>query len=199
MANPECIPNYNPQRFQFVRICECGCNTPTQIAKSTSLRKGHVKGEPYRFASRHYRKPRRHQGYPEQGSGRAKNMIHRIRAERALGHPLPSKAQIHHPDEDPWNPNARLIICENQAYHSMLHRFRRVQLAGGNPFRHRICIGCRELKIIEDFTIHRDYAGGRDAYCRACKNARMAAAYRRRKARVASVIDSQDESNDTNV
>lgn len=48
--------------------------------------------------------------------------LHRIRAEHALGRPLPKGVEVHHVDRDPWNATARLVICENHAYHMFLHR-----------------------------------------------------------------------------
>ena len=42
---------------------------------------------------------------------------HTVRAEKALGHRLPQKAVVHHPDEDSLNPNARLVICQDNAHH----------------------------------------------------------------------------------
>jgi hypothetical protein len=35
------------------KMCECGCGTPAPIAKQTSRRFGHVKGEPCRFVQGH--------------------------------------------------------------------------------------------------------------------------------------------------
>jgi hypothetical protein len=199
MADADCIPAYDPKRFQFVRVCECGCNTPTQIIRHGSPQRGQIKWQPYRFATRHYKNPRRHRGYPEQGTGRDKQMLHRLRAIASRGgKPLPKGAVIHHPDEDPWNPNARLVICPNPAYHSLLHFRMRIQAAGGNPNTERICGGCRQVKLIEEFTNRRDYAGGRDLYCRACKKVLQAAAYRRQCARKRQLIDKAETETDTN-
>jgi hypothetical protein len=59
---------------------------------------------------------------------------HVIIAERVLGHPLPPKAQVHHVNEDRNdNRNCNLVICEDQAYHSLLHRRARARRACGNP------------------------------------------------------------------
>lgn len=38
---------------QSTALCECGCGLPAPIAKSTSPRRGHVKGEPLRFVNGH--------------------------------------------------------------------------------------------------------------------------------------------------
>jgi hypothetical protein len=36
-----------------MKLCECGCGQPAAIATKTDTRKGHVKGQPTRFAARH--------------------------------------------------------------------------------------------------------------------------------------------------
>jgi hypothetical protein len=36
------------------RTCECGCGEPTLIAKVTSKRNGHIKGQPVRFVYTHH-------------------------------------------------------------------------------------------------------------------------------------------------
>ena len=48
---------------------------------------------------------------------------HRVIAEKALGKPLPIKAQIHHIDGNPNNNDrSNLVICPDEAYHRLLHR-----------------------------------------------------------------------------
>jgi hypothetical protein len=76
--------------------------------------------------------------------------MHVARAERALGHPLPLKAVVHHADGSK-DPNAPLVICENQAYHRLLHMRMRIKAAGGNPNTDRICRYCRALNPIGEF------------------------------------------------
>ena len=62
-------------------------------------------------------------GYLQVSAGKdAKKRLHVLRAEKALGHPLPKGAVVHHVDGDVGNPNARLVICQDQAYHLLLHR-----------------------------------------------------------------------------
>ncbi len=48
---------------------------------------------------------------------------HVVIAEKALGKPLPIGAQVHHLDENKKNNNPNnLVICPDQAYHTLLHR-----------------------------------------------------------------------------
>jgi hypothetical protein len=56
-------------------------------------------------AARKIARPRK-SGYVSMGRrGEKFDLVHRIRAEKALGHPLPIGAEVHHPDEDKTNPN----------------------------------------------------------------------------------------------
>ena len=63
---------------------------------------------------------------------------HRIEAEAALGHLLPMNAVVHH-------AGGTLVICQDQAYHMLLHQRMRVLALGGNPDTDRICCKCRQL------------------------------------------------------
>lgn len=75
---------------------------------------------------------------------------HRLRAEKALGKPLPPKAVVHHADGS-MNEHAPLVVCENQGYHFLLHVRMRVLQAGGNPNTDRICVYCKAVKPMVDF------------------------------------------------
>jgi hypothetical protein len=47
---------------------------------------------------------------------------HRVIAEKAFGKPLPDKAIVHHANGDGYdNRRSNLVICENDAYHKLLH------------------------------------------------------------------------------
>lgn len=60
-------------------------------------------------------------------------MEHVLKAEKALGKPLPADAVVHHmngdpgDNETPWN----LVVCPDQDYHLLLHR--RAQALGYEP------------------------------------------------------------------
>jgi hypothetical protein len=88
---------------------------------------------------------------------------HVLVAEKALGHFLPKEAQVHHFDEDRANnSNGNLVICQDQAYHTLLHtRFTALKCCG-NP-NHRMCIYCKRhddpstmVKASQTSLAHRD-------------------------------------------
>lgn len=124
-------------------LCECGCGETTNIARSTNARLGHVRGEPFRFIIGHHLRantgernnrwkggrivePR---GYvklylPDHPRANSVGYVyeHIVIAERALGHPLPDGAVVHHFDENKSNNgNGNLVICQDEAYHHLLH------------------------------------------------------------------------------
>ncbi len=81
---------------------------------------GMVKGVARRFITGHHR---RMIPIPE-GRYRRRNGTkeHIAIAERALGKSLPALAKVHHVDGSTTrNANSNLVICENQAYHLLLH------------------------------------------------------------------------------
>lgn len=60
-------------------------------------------------------------------------LAHRVIAERVLGKPLPRKAQVHHVDGDRSNNvHSNLVICEDGAYHQLLHNRQRALDATGD-------------------------------------------------------------------
>jgi hypothetical protein len=142
-----------------INSCECGCGKPTRPKRRF------VKGHQSRHAPTYQRK-----SYVCRGTGAAKVDVHRLRAEQALGHPLPKGAVVHHPDEDPWNPTARLVICD-QAYHKLLHLRMRVKAAGGNPNTDKICGRCQIAKDKAEFSANKAHFDGLEGYCRSCRSA----------------------------
>lgn len=63
--------------------------------------------------------------------------------ERALGHPLPAKAVVHHWNDDKAdNEPANLLVCPDQAYHMLIHQRMRAFEACGNADWRR-CVICK--------------------------------------------------------
>lgn len=137
-------------------FCECGCGAKTAISPRNWKRMGYVKGQPFRFLPSHSRRVTRAPGvYRRQrvtGSKHGSVLEHVLIAERALGKPLPAGAQVHHVDENRRNnANRNLVICQDQTYHSLLHRRARVLRAGGNPNTDLVCSACKAVKPIAAF------------------------------------------------
>lgn len=93
--------------------------------------------------------------------------LHVLRAEKALGRPLPPEAVVHHADGSKGD-KAPLVICQDQAYHLLLHRRMRIVRAGGNPNTQSICRVCGPQDVAK-FSPHQN--GYPYPYCRVCRNA----------------------------
>lgn len=92
-------------------------------------------------------------------------------AEVALGHALPSGAEVHHVNENPNdNHNSNLVICQDGRYHKLLHRRMRIVKLGGDPNREGFCSRCKQLKSLDKFHINRvgKHAGYPAGYCKVC-------------------------------
>ena len=71
-------------------------------------------------------------------------MTHRLVAERVIGHVLPTRAVVHHRDGDRGNNQPdNLVICEDDAYHNLLHRRMRAYAACGQA-EARKCWVCKQ-------------------------------------------------------
>lgn len=74
--------------------------------------------------------------------GRGQVLEQTIVAEAALGHRLPRGAVVHHINQNPVDNRPRnLVLCENRAYHLLLHARLRAIRATGDPNR-RPCVFC---------------------------------------------------------
>lgn len=78
---------------------------------------------------------------------------HTLIAEKALGHFLPKKACIHHVNENRAdNRSANLVICEDRAYHNLLHR-RAYALQACGDANSRHCWVCDQWFSPDDLDI----------------------------------------------
>ena len=144
-----------------MKLCECGCGRPTPIAKRTG--RGYKKGEAMRFVRCH--RLRRATYYYKQ-VGRH-DLLHRIRAEQALGHALPLGAVVHHLDGSKHD-DAPIAILQNRGEHQRLHARMRVHAAGGNPWTGKICARCHVVKPQGEFYRTTRSHDGRFWYCKEC-------------------------------
>ena len=83
---------------------------------------------------------------------------HVLIAERVLGRKLPAGACVHHADENPSNNTpSNLVICPNQAYHSLLHiRARSLAECGNADWRK--CKRCGKYDAVDRLSIYRNEA-----------------------------------------
>jgi hypothetical protein len=90
-------------------------------------------------------------------------LSHRAIAEKALGKPLPEKAEIHHVDNNGRNnENTNLVICKDKAYHKLLHIRTSALKESGNA-NNRKCKICKEWDSTENL-----YINGWTIYHRKC-------------------------------
>lgn len=83
-----------------------------------------------------------------QGVGYVKEHI--LKAEKALGKPLPSKAEVHHFNMS--RNSGPLIICENKKYHRLIHvRTKALEACGHASWRK--CWICKQYDSPENLSI----------------------------------------------
>lgn len=152
-------------------LCECGCGGHAPLATTTYRRIGHVKGQPVRFIRGHNNRKQVVTTYRRKGD----RYEHVVIAEQALGRPLPRGAEVHHVDDTLTNnERSNLVICENRAYHKLLHARARVIRRGGDPRVEKICGRCdRVLPLGLFYIARRNQPFGKTSYCKSCAVARL--------------------------
>lgn len=160
------------------RLCECGCGRIPPIA--TRNIRGFKKGEYFRFVHGHSPRMNDAQGWTDRSGYRRHSATrsgqrhtrheHVLIAERAIGHKLPFKAVVHHHDGIKINnANTNLVICENQAYHKLIHARMRILTIGGDPNTQKICARCKQLRQrTTDFYKSSAKYDGLHSVCREC-------------------------------
>lgn len=154
-------------------LCHCGCGLAAPIARQNESKRGYVKGRPCRFLPGHNQRRAALKGkYKQLVRDGVIVCEHVVIAERALGRPLPAGAEVHHVDENSHNnAPSNLVICQDKAYHKLLHYRARIVRAGANPNTHRLCSLCKQALPLEQFNNRRGHASsGRQNACRECMN-----------------------------
>lgn len=101
---------------------------------------------------------------------------HQRVAEKALGKPLPPKAEVHHVDENKRNNDpSNLVICPDHAYHSFLHQRAAAFDAFGDASA-RKCVYCGQWDSVSNLRINKQNSA-RHLKC----HAKYHAALRQRK------------------
>ncbi len=140
-----------------MKPCECGCGGSAirRFVHGHNSKTRSVKPDGYRAV------------YPK---GRGRVMAHVLIAEAALGKRLPSGAVVHHVNGNTHdNSNANLVICQDRAYHSLLHYRARIVQRKGSPDHHKICSVCdRVLGLHLFWKDSRHQGSGRNARCKDC-------------------------------
>jgi len=145
-----------------IGLCQCGCRQITKIAARTDMGRSWKKGEPFRFIFGH--RFRKLTNYKKIGFIREHVLI----GERALGKLLPRGVVMHH---FPSNGNStHLVICQDHAYHMLLHVRHRSFIACGDP-NWRKCQYCNEYDDQNNLYVHKDAAGRMHYRHRSCWNA----------------------------
>lgn len=162
--------------------CHCGCGGKTRISTTSSTEKGWVRGEPRRFINGH------NKGHYNGGKNTGGNYIRILckghpRAdghgyvheqilvvEKAIGKYLPEGSEIHHVDGNRHNnAPSNLVLCQDRAYHMMLHQRQRAYEASGHA-NWRKCHICKEYDTPDKL-----YVKGSMAAHRSCMTARTRA------------------------
>ncbi len=96
---------------------------------------------------------------------------HVLVAERAFGKYIDSNHPIHHCDENRSNnSNSNLVICEDVAYHKLIHRRLKAYKATGNP-DFRKCGFCQKWDSPDALCVRSAGQGsGEPAVHNSCKN-----------------------------
>jgi len=162
----------NGQSLRNGKSASCGCLNLEVLSSQTGDKNPHWKGGRYINDA----------GYvmvydPDHPRAMSNGYVreHIIISERAFGGGLPANAQIHHYGH--VSDNSKLVVCEDQEYHLLLHIRSRALKACGDANK-RKCKFCRKYDSVENLYIQHSKLGhGWNIYhkdCRSAYNKKMA-------------------------
>lgn len=191
-----------------VGLCHCGCGGKTSVVRWNIPRYSLKKGDHRKFLVGHTsRGPQfgrivgkngyvfvQAPGHPRCRKYKNYVLEHILVAERALGRFLVGQEEVHHVDEiKSHNENSNLVICQDRAYHMLLHQRMRSRSACGNP-SFRPCTTCLRhdnpadmvARISKGVTLYQHHSGSK--HYEACLEYRRARDAAGRKAKGIPVI-----------
>jgi hypothetical protein len=158
--NPVILIERKRRRDQTIPdgYCHCGCGEKVNRYKQTRMIKGviKVKGDFQEFLHGHNSfgencpnwkggRQEREDGYNQVAIGKSKQVLEHVYiCELVLGKPLPPGAVVHHVNEiKNDNRNSNLVICQDRAYHLLLHKRIRALKQSGHANWEK-CVFCKE-------------------------------------------------------
>ncbi|KKM73190.1 hypothetical protein LCGC14_1413000 [marine sediment metagenome] len=117
-------------------------------------------------------RPRSGKFYPTVFVNGRTRRVHCLVAESVLGRPLPSRAHVHHVNSD-FNDNRHrnLVVCQDAAYHRLLHRRQKALAECGHADWLR-CMYCGKLDAPSRLHVTRR-GNWEKAVHRSCRNTYM--------------------------
>jgi hypothetical protein len=167
-------------------LCACGCGGTTSIVRFSDRSRGRIGGHHSRFITGHNTRTDRVNRNWKGGRTLSKNgyamvripehpranpagyvMEHVVIVEAVLGHYLPVSAPVHHLNRDRTdNRNTNLVVCQDSAYHALLHRRQRALDECGHASWLR-CVYCKRYDAPGN--VHQPKKG--QPFHRACRRA----------------------------
>lgn len=153
------VPGYS---LRSGHVRSCGCLKLDLLSMKTGNKHPNWKGGRHVSYSGYWRVLRRDHPLSD---GKGYIFEHTIFAEQALGKPLPEKAVVHHFGDTA--DNSKLVICQDQEYHMLLH-IRAKALAECGNASYRKCCYCREYDDPMNLYVKRQKIRGWNVYHRSC-------------------------------